>query len=93
MASKLESLAQEFLDSVYVGGYVPGGKSNASGARKRVADPAADKPKKAVKTEAVGDMRDIATNGKVRHIASTHKVGKASHITKCYQYIIPANLL
>jgi hypothetical protein len=93
MASKLESLAQEFMDSVYVGGYVPGGKPKTSGARKRAADPAADKPKRAAKTEAVGDMKDIAANGKVRHITSTQKVGKASHITKCYQYIIPANFL
>jgi hypothetical protein len=84
MAGKLESLAQEFLDSVYVGGYVPGGKPKTSGARKRVADPAADKPKKAAKTEVVGDMKDIATSGKVRHIASIQKVGNSSHITKCY---------
>lgn len=71
MASKLESLAQEFLDSVYVGGYVPGGKPTTSGARKRATDPVANKPKKAAKTEAVGDMKDIATAGKVRHIMFT----------------------
>jgi hypothetical protein len=93
MASKLETLAQEFLDSVYVGGYVPGGKPKTSGARKRATDPVADQPKKAAKTETVGDMKDIATNGKVRHITFTQKVGKPSHITKCHQYIMPANFL
>jgi hypothetical protein len=86
MADKLGSLAQEFLDSVYVGGYVPGGKPKTSGAKKRVPNPASDKPKKAAKTEAVGDMKDIAINGKVRHIIFTQQVGRFSHI-------IPANFL
>lgn len=100
MASKLESLAQEFLDSVYVGGYVPGGKPKTSGARKRVTDAVADKPKKAAKTEAVGDMKDIATNGKVEKLKvndlkaylqeqgiEANRMKKAELVTKVYQHL------
>jgi hypothetical protein len=66
MANKLGSLAQEFLDSVYVGGYVPGGKPKTSGARRRATGPATEGPQKAARIEAVGDMKEIATSGKVR---------------------------
>lgn len=70
MASKLGSLAQEFLDSVYVGGYVPGGKPKPSGGRKRGADKVNNntKPKKVAKIADLGDMNDVATSGKVRCI-------------------------
>jgi hypothetical protein len=66
MANKLGSLAQEFLDSVYVSDYVPGGKPKTSGARRRASGPATERPQKAARTEAVGDMKEIATSGKVR---------------------------
>lgn len=69
MARRLDSLAQEFLDSVYIGGYVPGGKPKTSGDRKRTTDTCSDKPRKATKTADVGDMQDIATCGKVIYIA------------------------
>jgi hypothetical protein len=71
MASKVESLAQEFLDSVCIGGYVPGEKTKSSGGRKRATHPDSDKPKKTAKTADVGDMQDIAANGKVSHISFT----------------------
>jgi hypothetical protein len=69
MARKLKSLAQEFLDSVYVSGYVPGGNPKASHGRKRATNTCSDKPRKATRTADVGDMQDIATSGKVGHIA------------------------
>ena len=50
-ASKLGSLAQEFLDSVYIDGYVPGGKPKTSGVKKRVADTDSSRPKKVEKLQ------------------------------------------
>jgi hypothetical protein len=68
MASKLGSLAQEFLDSVYIGDYVPGGKPRTSGDRKRMTDMDNNKPKKVAKIADFGDMNDIASRGKVSYI-------------------------
>jgi len=65
MAEKLGSLAQEFLDSVYVSGYVPGEKQKTAGGRKRATDLDCDKSKKAAKIVHVGDMKAIATSGTV----------------------------
>jgi len=67
MASKLGSLAQEFLDSVYVGGYVPGGKPKTSGVKKRETDTDSSRPKKVAKVADFGEMRDIACRGKVSY--------------------------
>ena len=67
MASKLESLAKEFLDSVYVGGYVPGGKPKTSRVKKRETDTDSSRPQKVAKIADVGDMSDIASRGKVSY--------------------------
>jgi len=67
MASKLEALAQAFLDSVYIGDYVPGGKPKTSGVKKREADADSSRPKKVAKIADVGDMNDIASRGKVSY--------------------------
>jgi hypothetical protein len=67
MASKLGSLAQEFLDSVYVDGYVPGGKPKTSGVKKRETDTDSSRAKKVAKTADSVDMRDIASRGKVSY--------------------------
>lgn len=67
MASKLESLAQEFLDSVCIGGYVLGGKPKTSGVKKRETDTDSNRPKKVAKAEDLGDMSDIASRGKVSY--------------------------
>jgi hypothetical protein len=97
MADKLGSLAQEFLDSVYVSGYVPGEKPRTSGARKRTADPATDGRQKAAKTETVGDMKEIANSGKVRRVECATKVGDAAHTTmlsvyKCNKFIVISSI-
>ena len=67
MASKLGSLAQEFLDSVYIDGYVPGGKPKTSGVKKRVTDTDSSRPKKVAKIADLKDMSDIASRGKVSY--------------------------
>jgi hypothetical protein len=66
MSSKLGSLAQEFLDSVYIDDYIPGGKPKT--VRKRETDTDSNKPKKVAKIADFGDMNDIASRGKVRYI-------------------------
>jgi hypothetical protein len=67
MASKLGSLAQEFLDSVNIGGYVLGGKPKTSGVKKRGTDTDSSRPQKVAKVADVGEMSDLAYRGKVSY--------------------------
>ena len=67
MADKLGSLAQEFLDSVNIGGYVLGGKPETSGVKKRGTCTDSSGPQKVAKIADVGDMSDIASRGRVSY--------------------------
>jgi hypothetical protein len=67
MAGQLQSLAQEFLDSVCIGGDVLGGKPKTSGVKKRETDTDSSRPKKVPKIADLGDMSDIASRGKVSY--------------------------
>lgn len=67
MKIKLGSLAQDFLDSVYVDGNILSGKPKTSGVRKRETDTDSTKPKKVAKIADLGDMSDIASSGKVSY--------------------------
>jgi hypothetical protein len=71
MAHKLGSLAKKFLDSVYDGGYVPSGKPKTLGVKKRQTDTDSSKPMKVAKIADLGDMRDIASRGKVGYSKSS----------------------
>uniref|UniRef100_A0A2Z5TRK7 ATP-dependent DNA helicase 2 subunit 1 n=1 Tax=Reticulitermes speratus TaxID=60591 RepID=A0A2Z5TRK7_9NEOP len=98
MSSKLGSLAQEFLDSVYIDDYIPGGKPKT--VRKRETDTDSNKPKKVAKIADFGDMNDIASRGKVDTLkvpelktylqnAGIKVTGlkKAELVTKVYQHL------
>jgi len=100
MASKLEALAQAFLDSVYIGDYVPGGKPKTSGVKKREADADSSRPKKVAKIADVGDMSDIASRGKVDTLTvpqlktylqnagiKVTGLNKAALVTKVYEHV------
>jgi len=67
MASRLGSLAQEFLDSVCIDGSVRGAKPKTSGVKKREASTDSRGPKKVAKTADLRDMSDIASRGKVSY--------------------------
>jgi hypothetical protein len=68
MASKLGSLAQEFMDSFCIGDDVVSGKpKKTAGVKKRETDSDSSKPKKVAKIEDLGDMSDIARSGKVSY--------------------------
>jgi hypothetical protein len=68
VAGRPESLAQEFLDSVYIGGYVPGEKSKCQVVGRGPRIHTVINHGKLQKTADVGDMQDIATPEKVSHI-------------------------
>jgi len=68
MTSRLESLAQEFLDSVCIDGSVLGGKPKTSGVKKRETDADSSRPKKVAKTADLRDMSDTASRGKVSYV-------------------------
>jgi ATP-dependent DNA helicase 2 subunit 1 len=100
MTSRLESLAQEFLDSVCIDGSVLGGKPKTSGVKKRETDADSSRPKKVAKTADLRDMSDTASRGKVDTLtvpelkAYLQNAGikvtglkKAELVTKVYEHV------